>query len=236
MTVIPVKSKYLSHSIWSKVHLWRCAHIQSTSTYCFRSEIESLFQVLLKWVWTLFEPQPYCSPFNASIVRDSPKLHTYSCNAIVNQSHPFIHWSSNDNWLGHLASRNARFGFVVSFFSSAIYYLFSSGRVEQFIQCFLLSLVFCWYCFDKFTIIIRKLVFVTICSQPVTHQSIHSLWPALYFVNLKKRNGEFVYARNVFYFPIFLSLRRSIVGLNRSSLLLSSIKKSIADRHQYLLV
>lgn len=80
---------------------------------------------------------------------------------------------------------------------------------------------------------IRKLVFVTICSQPVTHQSIHSMWPAVYFVNLKK---EMDYARNAANFPIFLSLNLLIVGLNRTPLLLSSMKYSIADRHQYILV
>lgn len=149
---------------------------------------------------------------------------------MVNQAHAFVQKSSNDVWpqKNHFPSRNARPGLVVLFFSSAIYYLFSFGRVWQFIQR--LPFVGIVLIFQEN---IRKLVFVTICSQPVTHQSIHSMWPAVYFVNLKK---EMDYARNAANFPIFLSLNLLIVGLNRTPLLLSSMKYSIADRHQYILV
>lgn len=106
-------------------------------------------------------------------------------HAMVNQSHPFVQKSSNDVWPQkmHFTSRNARPGHVVLFFSSAIYYLFSFGRVWHFFQCFPSLLALCSHCFDDS----RKLVFVTICSQPVTHQSIHSMWPGSLFRQFEKK-------------------------------------------------
>lgn len=132
-------------------------------------------------------------------------------HAMVNQAHAFVQKSSNDVWpqKNHFASRNARPGLVVLFFSSAIYYLFSFDRVWQFIQCLPSSLALCWYCFhisrEYKKIGIRDHLFAA------SHTSIDTFNVAgCLFRQFEKRNGLRKECGQLPYFSLAQSIDRRL--------------------------